>query len=55
MKKRDKVAVKPGEKIPTDGVIADGRTRIDESMVTGESRQVEKDTGDEGHRRQYQR
>jgi Cu2+-exporting ATPase len=47
LEKKDKVAVKPGEKIPTDGVIADGRTRIDESMVTGESRQVEKTTGDE--------
>ncbi|MGM0656513.1 MAG: heavy metal translocating P-type ATPase [Thermodesulfobacteriota bacterium] len=47
LKKGDKVAVKPGEKIPTDGVIADGRTSIDESMVTGESRQVEKTTGDE--------
>ena len=47
LKKGDKVAVKPGEKIPIDGVIADGRTSIDESMVTGESRQVEKTTGDE--------
>jgi Cu2+-exporting ATPase len=47
LEKGDRVAVKPGEKIPTDGVIADGRTRIDESMVTGESRQVEKTTGDE--------
>jgi len=42
----DRVAVKPGEKIPTDGVIVDGRTSIDESMVTGESRQVEKAVGD---------
>ncbi|MEX1314404.1 MAG: heavy metal translocating P-type ATPase [Desulfotignum sp.] len=47
LEKGDRVAVKPGEKIPTDGVIADGRTSIDESMVTGESRQVEKTTGDE--------
>ncbi len=47
LEKGDRVAVKPGEKIPTDGVIAEGRTRIDESMVTGESRQVEKTTGDE--------
>lgn len=44
---RDRVIVKPGEKIPTDGVIADGRASIDESMVTGESRQVEKNEGDE--------
>lgn len=47
IKKGDKVAVKPGEKIPTDGVITDGRTSIDESMVTGESRHVEKNPGDE--------
>jgi len=47
LEKGDRVAVKPGEKIPTDGVIAEGRTSIDESMVTGESRQVEKTTGDE--------
>jgi Cu2+-exporting ATPase len=47
LEKGDRVAVKPGEKIPTDGIIADGRTSIDESMVTGESRQVEKTTGDE--------
>jgi len=47
LEKGDRVSVKPGEKIPTDGVIAEGRTSIDESMVTGESRQVEKTTGDE--------
>jgi Cu2+-exporting ATPase len=47
LEKGDRVAVKPGEKIPADGVISDGRTSIDESMVTGESRQVEKTTGDE--------
>jgi len=47
LEKGDRVAVKPGEKIPTDGIIADGRTSIDESMVTGESAQVEKTTGDE--------
>jgi Cu2+-exporting ATPase len=47
LKPEDRVIVKPGEKIPTDGVITDGRTRLDESMVTGESRQVEKVEGDE--------
>jgi Cu2+-exporting ATPase len=47
LEKGDRVAVKPGEKIPTDGVIAEGQTSIDESMVTGESRHVEKKTGDE--------
>jgi Cu+-exporting ATPase len=38
--------VKANEKIPTDGVITDGETSIDESMVTGESMPVEKRTGD---------
>jgi Cu2+-exporting ATPase len=47
LEKNDRVAVKPGEKIPADGVISDGRTSIDESMVTCESRQVEKTTGDD--------
>ncbi|MEJ2024140.1 MAG: heavy metal translocating P-type ATPase, partial [Deltaproteobacteria bacterium] len=46
LKPEDRVAVKPGEKIPTDGVIVEGRTRIDESMITGESRHVEKGEGD---------
>ena len=43
----DHVAVKPGEKIPVDGVITDGHTSIDESMITGESKHVEKSEGDE--------
>ena len=43
----DRVAVKPGEKIPVDGVITDGHTSIDESMITGESQHVEKSKGDE--------
>jgi len=43
----DRVVVKPGEKIPTDGIIKDGRTTLNESMLTGESRPVEKDEGDE--------
>lgn len=46
LEKGDRVAVKPGEKIPTDGVISDGQTNIDESMVTGETKQVEKNKGD---------
>lgn len=39
----DRLIVKPGEKIPVDGVIMRGRTSVDESMLTGESLPVEKD------------
>ena len=42
----DVVMVKPGEKIPVDGVIISGRTTLDESMLTGESIPVEKMQGD---------
>ena len=42
----DIIEVKPGEKIPIDGKILEGRTLIDESMITGESISVEKKTGD---------
>jgi Cu2+-exporting ATPase len=38
----DRVLVKPGEKIPIDGVIVEGRTTVNESMLTGESSPVEK-------------
>lgn len=43
----DKLLIKPGEKIPVDGVVIDGASAIDESMVTGESIPVDKDVGDE--------
>ncbi len=43
----DLMKVKPGEKIPTDGVVVDGQSAVDESMVTGESVPVEKSEGDE--------
>ena len=42
----DLIRVRPGEKIPTDGVITEGGSAIDESMVTGESLPVEKFKGD---------
>jgi Cu2+-exporting ATPase len=43
----DRVLVKPGEKIPTDATIVEGRTSVNESMLTGESRPVEKGEGDQ--------
>lgn len=42
----DLLLIKPGEKIPTDGVIIEGKSTIDESMLTGESLPVSKQTGD---------
>nr|WP_235000408.1 heavy metal translocating P-type ATPase [Virgibacillus dakarensis] len=47
LKNKDRVLVKPGEKIPVDGTITDGKSAIDESMLTGESVPVEKNKGDE--------
>lgn len=42
----DLIRVKPGEKVPVDGVITQGISHLDESMVTGESMPVEKQVGD---------
>jgi len=47
IKKGDIVIVRPGEKIPVDGIIIEGRSTIDESMITGESIPVDKKGGDE--------
>lgn len=41
----DKVLIKPGEKIPADGVIVAGESSVDEAMLTGESTPVSKETG----------
>ena len=42
----DKLRVKPGEKIPVDGVVIEGQSNVDESMITGEPLLVQKTVGD---------
>ena len=46
LKKGDKVSVRPGERVPVDGLIVEGDTFIDESMISGEPIQVEKKLND---------
>ncbi len=47
LKKGFKVLVKPGEKIPADGLVIDGKSSVNESLMTGESKPVSKKQGDE--------
>jgi Cu+-exporting ATPase len=42
----DRLRVSPGEKLPVDGIVLEGRSAVDESMVTGESLPVERNPGD---------
>lgn len=46
VQKDDLLRVRPGEKIPVDGVVVDGHSSVDQSMLTGESMPVEKSAGD---------
>jgi Cu+-exporting ATPase len=43
----DRLRVRPGDKVPVDGVVAEGRSSVDESMISGEAIPVEKAQGDE--------
>ncbi len=46
MRKGDRLRIRPGDKVPVDGRVIDGKTSIDESMITGEPMPIEKNNGD---------
>lgn len=47
LKIKDKIQIKPGEKIPADGIIIKGKSQVNESMLTGESKPVDRNKGEE--------
>jgi Cu2+-exporting ATPase len=47
LKSGDLLLIKPGASVPADGVVREGRSSVNESMITGESRAVEKSSGDQ--------
>jgi Cu2+-exporting ATPase len=47
LRQGDVVLIRPGARLPADGVVREGTSSVDESMLTGESRPVTKKTGDE--------
>ncbi|TAA67482.1 heavy metal translocating P-type ATPase [Planococcus salinarum] len=47
IRNKDRVLVKPGEKVPVDGIIVEGQSTVDESMLTGESIPIEKEEGNQ--------
>lgn len=47
LKEDDLILVKPGDKIPADGTVEDGKSNVNESLITGEAKPVTKEKGDE--------